>query len=430
MKQQLRAIACRFAGLELVLILLGVAPVLLFDAWMPAWAIAAVLAAVPVLWLLRWVGQGYLTRPTPLEVPILLLLSMVLVGLWVAPMKMVTLPHVYRIILGFALFYAMVNTLHAARHLHIGTMLVLAAIAAMGGLALVGTQWSTGKFSLPFMDAIYARLPALVGPFWNPAGLGPNSVGGILAMLSPLAVAYAVGARRWWMKMASALVALVGCLAVVLSQSRGGILALFVALLVMGVARSRWFLIVVLLVGLVSLQVIGLTGIEFMFDGPDSSVALETAAGSLEWRLELWSRALYLGQDFPVTGVGLGMFGRAVNLLYPMPELPPEIPYYHPHNVYLAHLVDGGFPGLVAFVALLLLLFAIAVRSIRLSRQGEWWPLAIGLLGALAAFAVHGLFDSITSYIRAHIVLWGLVGLQTALWLYLGGQKTSSGLGS
>ena len=209
-KQQLRAVARRCAGLELVLMLLGVAPVLLFADWMPAWAIVAVLVAVPVLWLVRWVGQGYLTRPTPLEVPILLLLSMALVGIWVAPMRMVTLPHVYRIILGVALFYAMVNTLATARHIHIVTILVLAGIAAMGGLALVGTQWSTGKFSLPYMDAIYARLPALVGPFWNPAGLGPNSVGGILAMLSPLAIAYAVGARRWWMKMASALVGLVG----------------------------------------------------------------------------------------------------------------------------------------------------------------------------------------------------------------------------
>ena len=68
----------------------------------------------------------------------------------------------------------------------------------------------------------------------------------------------------------------------------------------------------------------------------------------------------------------------------------------------------------------------MAVRSIRLSRRGEWWPLAIGLLGGLVAFVVHGQLDSVISFIRAHTVFWGLIGLQTALWLYLRGQTNQS----
>jgi putative inorganic carbon (HCO3(-)) transporter len=428
-KQHLKTAAGRIADLELVIVALGIAPVLIFDAWMPRWIIGLALVLIPTLWLVRWFGRGYLTQPTPLDVPILLLLLMVVVGIWAAPIRMVALPEVYRIILGVALFYAMVNTLTTARYLQVVTALVLAATAALGVLALLGTDWSSGKFALPLLDAIYARLPAMVRPFWNPGGFGSNTMGGILAMLLPLLIAFAVGARRWLLKGAFAVAATAGCLALLLSQSRGGTIGLLLAILVMGVARSRWLLIVVLLVSMGGLLAIGTTGIDPISDLV-SSVSVDSAASSLEGRVELWSRALYMSQDFPFTGVGLGMFSRTVQILYPLFLVSPDVEIPHPHNIFFSQVVDAGFPGLVAFLALLILLFFIALRSTRLSKQGEWWPLAIGLLGSLVAFVAHGHFDSTTSFIKAHTVIWGLIGLQTTLWLYLRGQTKRLGLGS
>jgi O-antigen ligase len=325
---------------------------------------------------------------------------------------------VYRIVLGVALFYAIINRLTVDRYLRVVTALVLVVTAGLGVLALLGTNWGSGKVPLPLLDAVYARLPAIVRPFWNPEGFGSNTMGGILAMMLPILIASAVGARRWILKVAFGGAALAGCLALVLSQSRGGIIGLFLAILVMGVARTRWFLIVILLVALGGLLLIGTMGIdpisEFVF-----SSALDNAVNSLEGRLELWSRALYMSQDFTFTGVGLGMFGRTVQVLYPLFSVRPDLVMPHPHNVFLSQAVDSGLPGLVSLLALLLLLFYMALRSTHLSRRGQWWPLAIGLLGALVAYVAHGQFDSITSFIKPHTVLWGIFGLQTALWLLL-----------
>ena len=422
MRQHIKTAAFRIANLELVVVLFGVAPVLLFDAYVPKWAIAVALAVVPMLWLIRWLGSGSPIHATPLDLPILILLLMVPAGVWAAAETSLSLPQVYRIILGVGLFYAMVNVLVTARYLQGVTMLMLAAIAALGVLALLGTDWSSGKFSLPLLDAIYARLPAIVHPFWNPGGFGSNTMGGILAMTLPLLIAFAVGARRWLLKAVFAVASIAGCLALLLSQSRGGIIGLLLAILVMGVARSRWFLIVVLLLGLGGLLLAGSTGIEpireLVFSG-----AVDSAASSLEGRLELWSHTMYMSQDFPFTGVGLGVFGPTLRILYPLFLVGPEVEIPHPHNIFLSQVVDAGLPGLVAFAALLLVLFFMAVRSVCRSRQTEWWPLAIGLLGALVAYVVHGQFDSITSFIKPHTVLWGLFGMQTALWLYLRGQK-------
>jgi putative inorganic carbon (HCO3(-)) transporter len=426
-KQQLKSAASRIADLELVVVLLGVAPVLLFDAWAPRWAIAVALAAIPVLWFIRWLGRGSPIRATPLDLPVLLLLLMVPLGVWAAADKSLSLPQIYRIVLGVGLFYAMVSALATARTLRVVAALVLAATAALGVVALLGMDWDPRKFSLPLLDVIYARLPVIVRPFWNPEGFGGNTMGGILAMTLPLLIAFAVGSRRWLLKGFFAVASLACCLALLLSQSRGGIIGLLLAIVVMGMARSRWFLLVVLLLGLGGLLLGGTMRTEpiteLVFSG-----AVEGAMSRLDERLDLWARALYMSQDFPVTGVGLGMFGRIVHILYPLLLVGPDVEIPHPHNIFLSHVVEAGFPGLVAFVALILLLFFTAVRSIRLSDQTEWWPLAVGLLGALVAFFVHGQLDSVTSYIKAHTVFWGLIGLQTALWLYLHGQAERPGL--
>jgi O-antigen ligase len=123
------------------------------------------------------------------------------------------------------------------------------------------------------------------------------------------------------------------------------------------------------------------------------------------------------------------MFPRVLQILYPPFLLRPDSEIPHPHNILLSQVVDTGVPGLISLGALLLLLFHMALRSTYLSKRGQWWPLAIGLLGSFVAFVGHGQFDSITSFIRPHTLLWGLIGLQTALWLFLRSQIQASNPG-
>ena len=73
----------------------------------------------------------------------------------------------------------------------------------------------------------------------------------------------------------------------------------------------------------------------------------------LQGRVELWSRALYAIQDFPLTGCGLGTFRQVVHLLYPPFFVEPGADLAHAHNFFLQVALDLGVPGLIAYLALL-----------------------------------------------------------------------------
>jgi putative inorganic carbon (HCO3(-)) transporter len=415
-KQQLKTAACRIADLELVVVLLGVAPVLIFDAWVPKWAIAAALAVIPVLWLIRWLGCGSPIRATPLDVPILLLLLMVPVGVWAAASKSLSLPQIYRIILGVSLFYAAVGTLISARRLWFFTAWLLIAVPVLALIALLGTQLPGSKF--PLSSVLYDWIPTFVRPFWRPAGLGPNSVAGGLVLLLPLTVGFALGGWSRWLRISCALASLFACSVLVLTQSRGALVGLVLAVLVMFIAWNRWFLLAIPAVMLGGLAALGALGVEWLSQLM-LSITATSAVASLEGRLEIWTRALYMIQDFPITGVGLGMFDHIMDLLYPLFTVSPETNIFHPHNMFLSQAVSSGLPGLVGLLALIFLLVVMALQSIGLSRRAQAWPLAVGLLGALAAYLGHGMFDSPTSFVRASAILWILFGLQVSLWLHL-----------
>lgn len=420
MRQRIRALACRIADLQLVFVLLCVAPVLLFDAYVPPWAIAVALAAIPVLWLVRWLGLGSPVRATPLDVPILVLLLMAPVGVWVAAAKPLSLPGLYRIILGTGLYYGAVGTLTSARRLRLFAALLLFAIPVLALFALLGTQLSDAKF--PLLAALYEWIPSAITPFWRPTGLGPNSVAGGLVMLLPLSLGFALGARRHSLRIVCVLAFLFAASVLVLTGSRGALVGLTLSVLVMFIVWNRWSLLavpVMVLGGLVSLALLGPERI----GGLILSGTATSAVSSLEGRLEIWSRALAMIQDFAFTGVGLGMFDQTMDLLYPLHIVVPQTDIFHPHNLFLSLAVEGGLPALVGFLALILLLLVMAVRAIGLSRETEGWPLALGLLGALVAFLAHGIFDNPTSFIRPSAILWTLLGLQAAFWLYLREQQ-------
>ncbi len=304
----------------------------------------------------------------------------------------------------------------SARRVRIFVACLLIATPVLALIALLGTQLPDDKF--PLLGAVYEWIPSAIRPFWRPTGLGPNSVAGGLVMLVPLTVGFALGAKRSWLRIACALAFLFAGSVLVLTQSRGALVGLALAVLVMLIAWNRWFLLAIpagILGGLAALAFLGTERLgDLMLSG-----AATSALTSLEGRIEVWTRTLTMIRDFPITGVGMGMFDQSMDLLYPLPTVAPEIEIFHPHNLFLFQAVSSGVPGLVGFLALVLLLLVMAVQAIGLSQRQEGWPLAVGLLGGLVAFLGHGIFDCPTSFIRANAILWTLFGLQSALWLYL-----------
>lgn len=119
---------------------------------------------------------------------------------------------------------------------------------------------------------------------------------------------------------------------------------------------------------------------------------LSTSAYELTWnvRLEVYSQTLALWQRFPLLGSGLATFREA----FPAVQTSPSPgAWWHAHNDYLELLATTGLVG----AALMLLALFWVVRGLRRAlREGhrtEDRCAAVAALGALAAVAIHSLFD-------------------------------------
>jgi putative inorganic carbon (HCO3(-)) transporter len=124
-------------------------------------------------------------------------------------------------------------------------------------------------------------------------------------------------------------------------------------------------------------------------------------------------------QDFPFTGIGMGAFGDLADAAYPFFQFLPGS-LSHAHNLFLQIAVDLGIPGLVAWLATLILVCAAAWRVYRVGsiKRDRWTAgLGAGLLCSQVALIIHGLTDAITwGMVRPAPLTWVVWGLAVASW--------------
>jgi putative inorganic carbon (HCO3(-)) transporter len=376
----------------------------------------ALVAAIG-FWLVRGLACGRLTVRTPGDWAVVLLLVMIPITLWATALPEVTRIEALRLLLGLALYYAVVNWTHSSWRL----VLVVAGLVT-AGLALAALAPLLG--GLPAASGLLPAGLSRIGQRLSSA-VNPNVIAGTLAVLAPLAIALSLFPLPRRASAARALglfaaLAMIGATA--LTGSRGAWMGLAAAILVLIALRWRWGWLAGLLAvvgGALALWRIGPQQIAEM-------LVASQALGGAEQRLEIWSRALYMLQDFPFTGIGMGTFRQVANLLYPFFLAAPNADIPHAHNIFLQVGVDLGLPGLIAWLALLLLVIACAWLGYRRSRErGDvvLTGLSTGLLASQAALIVHGLTDAATWGTRPAAVLWAIWGLAVAAFMLTSKQE-------
>lgn len=403
------------------------AAALLWSTALPAWASVAVVAGLAIAFLARAAVTGQIAGHTPADWPLLAMLLLLPVGLWASPDLAVTLPRSYALIAAAAFFWAAAALSDHPWLRFSGWALLLAglamALAVIAATPLTGS--GIGAFAAmqrlldPLAQAIRGPLPFLHATRFN-----PNLSGQLLAVFLAPAVALAlVGAGNApggrLLRLAAAGLSLLLGLLLLLTQSRGALLGVAVALPVMTLLASRRWLALWLPLGLAALG----GGVLLLRQSSQIPAALSAAlladgggvTATAQGRAELWSRALYLMQDFPFTGVGLGMPQRVIDLLYPLFTVVSGSQWLHVHNTYLQIGSEMGIPGLIALAALLLALGAALVRQARRRPAGGYRGLALGLLGSLIVFAVHGLVDAPLASPKLMVLFFGLMGLMAAV---------------
>jgi len=374
----------------------------------------AVLTAA-LFWLARGLVYRRLSVRTPLDLPVIGLVIMALVSVWITAWPEITHPQVLRLLAGIGLCYALVNWVLAssqpAARLRLAADGVAIGALGLALFAFFSVEWE-GLTKLPFIpSAFYTRFPAVVADTAN-----PNVMAGSLVILMPVVLAWLLFGWRClnWLERGLTLIALAGLFPVLLlTQSRGALLAAGVALLGVMVMRWRagWLL--------VALGVVGAAGLVYWV-GVTPLINLLLASvtlGGMEGRMEVWSRAIYMLQDFAFSGVGMGAYGRVADLLYPFFRYEPG-KVQHAHNLLLQIGVDLGFPGLVCWLAAWMIVSATGWQVYRQGRRvadGMMTALGAGVVCSQAALLAHGMLDAVTwGMVRPAPLVWALWGLAIA----------------
>jgi len=250
-----------------------------------------------------------------------------------------------------------------------------------------------------------------------------GTVGDPNELAAALLVGLALGAGFAVARGSSLALRLVGLLAIplcaagiFLSVSRGGLIALSATLVAGTVAAGRWRVAVTAL--LVALAAGGVLYFTQLAPLPARERVLTSNGGA--GRSELWKVGLRIVRAHPVGGVGVGNSEHAAanyvlqpgvihrsSLIFTSEPFPV-------HNTYLQVLAEMGVPGLLLFIAVIVVCLGCALRAARLAvqhRDVTMEALARAVFLALIGMLVADFFISV-QYSK---LLWTLLALCPAI---------------
>ena len=341
-----------------------------------------------------------------MDMPLALLLLMAIASLFPSVNLSLSLPVFWRILLGEAIFYGLVNGIRQERHLRLLTGMLVLGGAGLALFFLAGTDWSAVRLiRLP----IYQYLPSLIRDIEDSEAFNPRVAGMALVTLLPVPLSLSLFGQSGKIRLLSGAAVVIMGLTLLLTQSLQGALGLAAVLLFLGIWRSRWFMICIPL-GLAAL------GWGAMAYGPQRIAEVLLSVNhpigiGVVLRWDMWSRALAMIRDMPYTGIGLNTFPLIQTHFYPGFLLGPE---GHSHNLLLQIALDLGLPGLVAFLWLLASFGLTVTRAYRQCSDQNLRALLLGLAAGVLAFFASGVIDTIWTA-KPVVILWGLLGMAAAI---------------
>ena len=306
---------------------------------------------------------------------------------------------------------------------------LLAALLLQSGIAIVQSM-RPGLVRLQFLGAAeYAEdtgqaIPTVdVGATtiagqaaYRPTGLliHPNVLAAYFVLTLPLALALALTARARWERALASAAAVCGTAALYLSLSRSGWIGMGTALAIGAVLAWRWHALLLTRTVRLAMAVVGLAlilGIAWKADRIYLRFT-ETAGQALDFRREYALTAWRMVVDHPLLGVGLNTFtDHAVRYDASGTSRLKAFPV---HNAYLLELAETGFPGGLAFSAMVIAMLAAAFRAARRS-TGETRILVLALAAGIAGFWVTQLSDYFYRIPIMTSLVWAHAGLAIGL---------------
>lgn len=194
-----------------------------------------------------------------------------------------------------------------------------------------------------------------------------------------------------------------GLYCLMFSFSRGGYLGFLVGVFFLGLARSRWML-VLLIAFLTSWSVIVPGAVQeritMTYDGG-------TLDHSAEARVHIWDDALNVISRSPLIGTGFYTY-RSMG----------RTEYTDTHNYYLKVFVEMGFVGVICYCWLLTKLFRMGIALYRESTETFLGSIGLAYAALIVCAVILNFFGDRWDYLQVNGFLWVLLGCVTrAQWL-------------
>ncbi len=239
-----------------------------------------------------------------------------------------------------------------------------------------------------------------------------NHYAGLMEMLLPfgLVISTAPSLRRNF-RLLAAFGSLVMFTSIFVSESRGGIISILVAVMVFAChyyASRRKTSRAVQTIFVVAI----LSSVFVAYFACERLASRSVMEATDAMRLQIPRDSLQLVAQHPLLGSGLGTF----TTVYPqVRSFPTNLFVNAAHNDYVQLAVETGLLGVLCAAAFLFLVFRNAIRQLRRSRQDWFSAVTLAAMIACIALLVHSLFDfnlEIPANAAAFAFLAGLASAQ------------------
>jgi hypothetical protein len=211
-------------------------------------------------------------------------------------------------------------------------------------------------------------------------------------------------AASWRYRISAAAISLVAFYEIVDSSSIQGIVVTFGGIAIVGFFAVRAYIkqVFVTYLYLASVSIVGAFAIFGALQKGPLAFVYKT---SVSLRGEYWRAGLKMGSEHPLTGVGMDSYGdwyrraRSENAATVLPG--PKTVTNASHNVVIDFFAYGGWPLLLAYLAMLLLAAISVIKVLR--RTKSYNPVFVAMVAAWTCYEV----QSLISINQIGLAVWG-----------------------
>jgi putative inorganic carbon (HCO3(-)) transporter len=349
----------------------------------PSTILAVLFLIAAGLWLAGRAREGRL-RTSPLGVALLLVGATGLIsalGADQVPNSMLEALRILTVVVMFVVLEQLVAEHGFAKKVLIAVYVALAVVVAYTVIA---------SFAGPPPAEVKGSFVRISGPFAQSTAFGRYLM---------FLLIFGIGLYRHLSgKLRAAMAVLLGLSFVLLwlTNTRSAILGVAIGLVVVAlVERSAKLLVALGLIAVLGVALLPAVGDRFAQLADARAVGGAPTGNTLAWRLGYWSEIVSLADRNPVTGIGPNMTQFQTDEAK------------KPHNDFLRAYVETGIVGLLAYIAMVVLLLQAGLRALRRAPPDTLARgIAAGNLGCVVAFIA---VSAATNVLSSVATMWYLV---------------------